>query len=115
MTYIDLSASIAERVSDLLGRMTLEEKLAQLSSFWMHEVQDGKDFSHAKAKLLLSNGTGQITRTAGDSVLEPVSVAHFNNTLQHYLVNETRLGIPAIIHEECCSGYMGLGGTIYPL
>src|SRR5258706_3155749 len=114
MTYIDLSASIAERVSDLLGRMTLEEKLAQLSSFWMHEVQDGKDFSHAKAKLLLSNGTGQITRTAGDSVLEPVSVAHFNNTLQHYLVNETRLGIPAIIHEECCSGYMGLGGTIYP-
>ena len=94
--------------------MTLDEKLTQLASFWMHEIQENKDFSPAKAKDLLQHGIGQITRTAGDSTLEPAAVARFYNTLQHYLVHETRLGIPAIVHEECCSGYMGLCGTMFP-
>jgi beta-glucosidase len=98
----------------LLARMTLDEKLVQLGSYWMHEIQENKDFSPAKAKNLLQHGIGQITRSAGDSTLEPAAVARFNNALQHYLVHETRLGIPAIVHEECCSGYMGLGGTMFP-
>ena len=114
MTYHNASLPIPERIADLLGQMTLEEKLAQLASFWMHEIQDGRDFSPAKAGSLLANGIGQITRTAGNSTLEPVSVARFNNRLQAFLVQETRLGIPAIIHEECCCGYMGLGGTMFP-
>ncbi len=63
---------------------------------------------------LLALGIGQITRVGGSSIFDPVSSARAANTLQRYLVNETRLGIPAIIHEECCSGYMALGGTVFP-
>ena len=114
MSFCNTSLPISKRVAGLLDQMTLDEKLAQLVSFWVHEIQDGRDFSPVKAGSLLANGIGQITRTAGNSTLEPVSVARFNNRLQAFLVNETRLGIPAIVHEECCSGYMGLGGTMFP-
>lgn len=103
-----------EFVSTLLVQMTLDEKLAQLASFWMYEVQEGRDFSPAKAESLLRHGIGQITRTAGASMLEPAAVAKFNNALQDYLLKQTRLRIPAIVHEECCLGYMGLGGTMFP-
>ncbi len=103
-----------QRARSLLAQMTLDEKLAQISAVWMHEVQERKDFSPTKAGSLLQHGIGQLTRTAGDSTLEPAAVARFNNALQSYLVNQTRLGIPAIVHEECCAGYMGLGGTMYP-
>lgn len=110
----DTILSVSKRVADLLDQMTLDEKLAQLVSCQMHEVQNGLTFSRVKAEQLLPDGIGQITRTAGGSTLEPVAVARFNNALQEFLVKETRLGIPAIMHEECCSGYMGLGGTAYP-
>ncbi len=106
--------STERRLEQLLTQMNLDEKLAQLVSFWMHELQDGRNFSREKATHLLPNGIGQLTRTAGDSYLEPAAVASFNNSLQNYLLKETRLAIPAIVHEECCSGYMGLGGTIFP-
>ncbi len=104
----------SQRAHSLLAQMTLDEKLAQMNSVWMHEVQENKDFAAAKADHQLKLGIGQISRTAGDSTLEPAAVARFNNALQSYLVNQTRLGIPAMVHEECCAGYMGLGGTIYP-
>jgi beta-glucosidase len=103
-----------QRLKQLLTQMTLDEKLAQLVSFWMHELQDSKGFSRERATSLLRNGIGQITRPASDSDLEPVAVASFNNAVQNFLVKETRLAVPAIIHDECCCGYMGLGGTTYP-
>jgi beta-glucosidase len=98
----------------LLAQMTLEEKIAQIGSLWMHEIQDGRNFSSIKAGKLLQHGIGQITRTAGDSTLEPAAVAKFNNALQNYLGKHTRLGIPAIVHEECCAGLMALGATVFP-
>lgn len=114
MSFRDATLPVSKRVADLLGQMTLEEKLAQLVSRQVHEVQEKAGFSRAKAGELLHDGIGQITRTAGGSTLEPVAVARFNNALQAYLTKETRLGIPAVVHEECCLGYMGLGGTAYP-
>jgi beta-glucosidase len=114
MSFRDATLPVPERVADLLGQMTLEEKLAQLVSRQVHEIQEKAGFSRAKAGQLLHDGIGQITRTAGGSTLEPAAVARFNNALQEYLTKETRLGIPAIVHEECCLGYMGLGGTAYP-
>ncbi|TRZ50364.1 beta-glucosidase [bacterium] len=98
----------------LLIQMNLDEKLAQLGSCWAHAIQVGRTFSSAKAEMLLQHGIGQITRTAGDSTLKPAAVAKFNNAMQNYLIKQTRLRIPAIVHEECCSGYMGLGGTMFP-
>ncbi len=98
----------------LLSQMNLDEKLAQMGSVWGFELQEGQRFSPEKAGLLIASGIGQISRTAGGSCLEPRAAATFNNALQRYLQKQTRLGIPAIIHEECCSGYLGLGGTAFP-
>ena len=98
----------------ILAQMTLDEKIAQLGSCWAYEIADDCEFSPVKAGNLLKHGIGQITRTAGGSRLEPVAVAKLNNTLQKFLRDQTRLGIPAMVHEECCSGYMGLGGTAFP-
>ncbi len=98
----------------LINQMTLAEKLAQLGSYWGFELQEGRHFSLKKASQLLPNGIGQISRTAGSSSLEPTAAAAFNNRLQQFLRRQTRLAIPAIVHEECCSGYLGLGGTAFP-
>lgn len=112
--YKDSSCSIAERVQDLMARMTLDEKIAQLGSCWVYQLQDEKGLSQDKASSLIKCGIGQITRVGGGSTLAPIDIAKMANAIQTYLVNHTRLGIPAIVHEECCSGYMALGATCFP-
>ena len=107
-------ASIERRVKDLLSQMTLDEKLAQIGSYWMHDLQTDGALDWDKTAERLRNGIGQITRVAGASTLDPVHVAKTANALQRFLVEQTRLGIPAILHEECCSGAVMLGGTVYP-
>ena len=115
MTYRDASLTIPARVADLLGQMTLDEKLAQLYSYWLRDLlETDRSLSTRKMEQLLGLGIGQITRVGGSSVFDPVSCARAANVLQRFLVTNTRLGIPAIIHEECCSGYMALGGTVFP-
>jgi beta-glucosidase len=59
--YLDPALAVADRVDDLLGRMTLEEKLAQLGSIWVFEVLDGDRLEHGKAQERLGPGIGQIT------------------------------------------------------
>jgi beta-glucosidase len=104
----------SKRVEDLLSRMTVDEKLAQLTSYWFHELRDGQEFPNAKMRVLLADGIGQISRVGGASTLTPPDVARAGNAIQKLLMSETRLGIPAILHEESCVGYMTLGGTIFP-
>ena len=106
--------SIEQRVHKLLSQMTLDEKLAQIGSYWMFELQtDGVlDWNGVADKL--KHGIGQISRLGGASTLDPVNAAKAANSLQRFLIEKTRLGIPAIIHEECCSGAMILGGTVFP-
>ncbi|MGA2491073.1 MAG: glycoside hydrolase family 3 N-terminal domain-containing protein [Anaerolineales bacterium] len=115
MSYRDAGLPVPKRVADLLGQMTLDEKLAQLYSCWLRDLlDDSRSLSNEKMEGLLALGIGQITRVGGSSIFDPVASAKAANTLQHFLLNRTRLGIPAIIHEECCSGYMALGGTVFP-
>ena len=102
------------RVGDLLSRMTLDEKLAQLGSVWVYELMEDESYSSKKTEQLIKNGIGQITRLAGASGLKPKEAAKISNNIQNFLLNHTRLGIPAIIHEECLSGYMARGATIFP-
>ncbi len=106
--------SIEQRVNKLLSQMTLDEKLAQIGSYWMWDLQTNGVLDWDKTADHLKYGIGQITRVAGGSMLDPASAAKTSNELQRFLVEKTRLGIPAIIHEECCSGAMMLGGTMYP-
>ena len=102
--YRDPSLPIDARVADLLARMTRDEKVAQLGSFWSFEVIRGTGLDTDRLAALAGDGIGQITRLAGSTNLRPIEVAQAANAIQDYLVQETRLGIPAIIHEECLHG-----------
>src|SRR5919197_235514 len=112
--YRDDALSVEERVADLLGRMTLDEKLAQLGSVWAFELTDGGEYDPARGRARLANGMGQITRTAGATNLEPGPAARLANAIQRHLVEETRLGIPAIVHEDCLHGILGRGRVCFP-
>lgn len=112
--FRDPSQPIAVRVQDLLAQMTLREKVAQLGSAWVFQLLTNMAFDPVKAADLMPAGIGQITRVAGASSLKPEDGARVANQIQRFLVEETRLGIPAIVHEECCSGYMARNATCFP-
>ena len=112
--YRDARQPLAARVADLLGRMTVAEKVAQLGSAWSYQVADGSALDQKQARDLFKNGLGQITRIGGATNLTPAKGAQLANEIQHYLTENTRLGIPAIVHEECCAGYMARDATIFP-
>ena len=112
--YLGSTLPVEARVEDLLSRMTLDEKLAQLGGTWVFELLEQAAFSEEKAQALIGNGIGQITRLAGGTALGPAASAALANQIQTFLVEKTRLGIPAIVHEECCSGYMARGATCFP-
>lgn len=116
--FRDPKLPVEERVNDLLSHMTLEEKVAQLGSYWIGNLLSGEgemaQFDREKARQYLACGIGQITRPAGGSELSPTRVAAVVNAVQRCLVEETRLGIPALIHEECLSGFMAKGATTFP-
>ncbi|HEX7524825.1 MAG TPA: glycoside hydrolase family 3 N-terminal domain-containing protein [Gaiellaceae bacterium] len=112
--YRDPARTVDDRVEDLLARMTVDEKVAQLGSRWVFELA-GADGRLAPGRdHLLQHGIGQVTRISGASSLRPEQAAELANALQRHLVDETRLGIPAIAHEEICSGLMARDATIFP-
>jgi beta-glucosidase len=112
--YRDPERPVGERVDDLLARMTLDEKLGQLGSAWSFELADRGAFSRERAELLARHGLGHVTRVSGASSYTGDDAARFANAVQRYLVEETRLGVPAIVHEEICSGLMARGSTVFP-
>ena len=69
--YRDPGLPIAERVADLLARMTVEEKVAQLGSAWVFQLADGTVLDVDKGAELLRHGIGQVTRVSGASSLVP--------------------------------------------
>jgi beta-glucosidase len=114
LPYRDASLPIERRVDDLLGRMTVEEKVAQLGSLWIYEIADDRGLNRQWAQERMAHGLGQVTRLAGGSSLGPVETAHLANQIQRFLIEETRLGIPALIHDECCSGFLANGAVSFP-
>lgn len=99
---------------ELLARMTLEEKVAQLCAVHANRLLEGKKFSEGKARALLGNGIGQITRLFGNPDLEPEEAVVLGNEIQRFLKEKTRLGIPAMVHEECLSGLLSRRATVFP-
>lgn len=104
-----------QRIQELLDEMTVEEKVAQLGSVNANKLLNG-DATHDREAMEehLEHGVGHLTRLGGEGSLPPRKAAKRTNELQAFLRDETRLGIPAIPHEECLSGYMGPGGTTFP-
>ena len=112
---------VERRVADLLSRMTLEEKVAQLTCLWGNRPQvnpqtdfatDRGDFSPAKAAEVMKYGIGQIARQRERK--GPREAAKFANDVQKWLIENTRLGIPAILHDEILHGNMAKGSTSFP-
>jgi beta-glucosidase len=112
---------VERRVADLLSRMTLEEKVAQLTCLWANRPQvnpqtdfatDRGDFSPEKAALVMKYGIGQIARQRERK--DPRAGAKFANDVQKWLLENTRLGIPAILHDEILHGNMAKGSTSFP-
>ena len=120
----DPACPVEERVADLLGRMTLEEKLAQLGSVWMGASGDGGEvapmqdqfFEHDSPPLdeLIKNGMGQLTRVFGTRPVAPAAGMRALAGLQARVVAASRFGIPAVAHEECLTGFATWTATIFP-
>ena len=110
MTVVE---GIDQRVEGLLARMTVEEKAAQLGSAWVFQLANGPEVSEGGADLM-RHGLGQVTRISGASSLDAEGAARLANAIQRHLVEETRLGIPAIVHEEICSGLMAREAVVFP-
>jgi beta-glucosidase len=129
--YKDASLPVEKRVDDLLGRMTLEEKIAQMQCTWQSktEIQDAKgEFSAAKATKAWPHGLGMIGRPsdrqlgqaagAGDTGAHAnrnaLETATYTNAVQKWAVEQTRLGIPLFMHEEALHGYVARDATSFP-
>ncbi|HCA80650.1 MAG TPA: beta-glucosidase [Bacteroidetes bacterium] len=117
--YRNPSLSVEDRLLDLLGRMDIDEKIAQMICLWRlpHTVLfngEGK-LDEESIRQNLRSGIGQIARISdragGQS---PEGMAETANAIQKYLATETRLGIPAMFHEECLHGLVARDATSYP-
>ncbi len=106
---------IDERVDALIEVMTLSEKLAQLGSVWAFGLLNESGLDSAKAAKVLKDGLGHVTRIGGSTNLDPAETVRIGNEIQRYLIDETRLGIPAIFHEESLHGFVGAGAVVYPM
>jgi beta-xylosidase len=119
----DPARPAAERVADLLGRMTLEEKAAQLTSIWLgRQARDSNvapmqgDFRAPEAPFaeLIRDGLGQLTRVFGTRPVPPADAVRTLRELQAQVVAASRFGIPAVAHEECLTGFAAWTATIFP-
>ncbi len=107
--------SVSDRARSLLSQMTLDEKLAQMAGIWATALVDHQHaFSAEKAQKTIQSGIGHISRIAGSVLLKPGESAALANAIQKFLVEQTRLGIPALVHEESCAGYLAREATTFP-
>ncbi|PCE13418.1 glycosyl hydrolase [Microbacterium sp. SZ1] len=108
------------RVEALLAEMTLEEKQAQLVGFWVDQGDEvvaplsGEKKSSSRYDEASAHGIGHLTRVYGTRPVDPVERARWLWTEQARLQRETRLGIPAIVHEECLTGLAAWQAATYP-
>jgi beta-glucosidase len=122
--YRDATQPIERRVADLLARMSLEEKIAQTLGIWKWKEKitgDDGAFSASSAAKEIPHGIGELARPSElrDSPrkirLGPRENAELVNAVQKWLVEGTRLGIPALTHEEALHGLTAPRGTHFPV
>jgi len=114
--------TVSDRVRALLAAMTLEEKAAQIVGYWLD--QDGAVVAPMADELasgetrgladITRDGIGHYTRVYGTRPVDPAARAAWLVGEQRRLVNETRLGIPALVHEECLTGLAAWKAATFP-
>jgi beta-glucosidase len=119
--YRDATAPIARRVDDLLSRMSLEEKAAQMTCIWRQKDElllddaGNLDVNKSRKNFGHGHGIGQIGRISdsggGKSARE---MAELTNAIQDFFIHNTRLGVPVFFHEECLHGLAGPQATSFP-
>jgi len=119
--YRNPELPVAKRVKDLLGRMTLEEKAAQMTCMWQEknqkllDPQGNFDPERAKAAFKSGRGLGQVGRPSDSGGGKNARAnAELTNAIQKFFAEHSRLGIPVIIHEECLHGHAAVDGTSFP-
>ena len=124
--YKDASAPVEARVDDLLARMTLDEKIAQITTVWEGKVaifDEKLQLDPAKVRVRFPHGLGHFARPSdAKGAVSPRVVPGRNprqtvalvNALQKWAMTETRLGIPILFHEEGLHGYAAVGATSFP-
>ena len=112
---------VSLRVKDLLSRMTLEEKAAQMMCVWQEKTsklvnaRGNFDFKKAKAAFKQGHGLGQVGRLSdAGKGKDARGMAELTNAIQKFFLEHSRLGIPVIFHEECLHGHAAIGGTSFP-
>src|SRR6478736_7251540 len=111
---------VSERVRSLHAQMTLDEKLAQLVGYWVDQGDElvapmaGEMATSTKYEDASAHGIGHLTRVYGTRPVDPVERAAWLWAEQRRLKAETRLGIPAIVHEECLTGLAAWQAATYP-
>lgn len=113
---------VSTRVQELHARMSLEEKLAQLVGFWIDHGDEvvaplaGEMTAGAPTRLaeVTEHGIGHFTRVYGTRPVDPSERARWLWTEQRRLLRETRLGIPALVHEECLTGLAAWKAACFP-
>jgi beta-xylosidase len=119
----DPAQPAANRIADLLSRMTIEEKVAQLGSIWLGAVGDGEGVAPMQSQFgeerppfeeVIKDGLGQLTRVFGTRPVPAIGGMRALAMLQSQVVAANRFGIPAVSHEECLTGFAAWGATIYP-
>jgi beta-glucosidase len=115
--YRDASLPIEVRVGDLVPRMTLDEKVAQLQGFRTkdpHAFDDKGEFVAGSDAAALANGAGAVWAGGDRFATDARTAAIRVNSLERYLREKTRLGIPAFTFAEALHGYMAAGATSFP-
>ena len=121
--YQDPNLSLDARVADLIGRMTLPEKVRQLDMYFGCEDLLDKDknptvdhHTHARPDVVFDPGFAE--KTVGNlgvgSIHDLYPRAQLSNRIQKWVIQSSRLGIPALFIEEGLHGYMDYGETVFP-
>lgn len=112
--------AVSTRVADLVARMSLEEKLAQLVGYWVDQGDElvaplaGEMASSTRYEDASAHGIGHLTRVYGTRPVDPVERAAWLWGEQRRLVTQTRPGIPALVHEECLTGLAAWKAATFP-
>ena len=121
--WADPALPVPDRVEALVAAMSLDEKLGQLVGLWAGADPSGGGVAPHQADMtaeplswsqVIDGGLGQLTRPFGTRPVAPAAGARSLAASQREIMRANRFGIPALVHEECLTGFAAWQATAYP-